>query len=95
MDSKLYERLIKDFVEKDTTQETLFAGLSSEVGEVLGERVKETRNSLEKSTEILDELGDVLWYITVIAASRGSSLGQLMINNYYKLEQRKITGKVK
>lgn len=95
MDSKLYERLINDFIEEGTTQETLFAGLSSEVGEVMSERVRETRNNLEQSKEIIDELSDVLWYITAIAKSRNSSLGQLMIHNYYKLEERKVNGKVK
>lgn len=93
METKTYEHLIKDFLEKNTTQETLFTGLASEFGEVMSERVKETRNQMEKSKEILDELSDVLWYVTSIANSRGYTLGQLMIDNYLKLEKRSTKGK--
>ncbi|QBQ72802.1 nucleotide pyrophosphohydrolase domain protein [Roseobacter phage CRP-7] len=93
METKTYEHLIQDFLEKNTTQETLFTGLASEFGEVMSERVKETRNQMEKSKEILDELSDVLWYITSIANSRGYTLGQLMIDNYLKLEKRSTEGK--
>ena len=93
METKTYEHLIKDFLEKNTTQETLFTGLASEFGEVMSERVKETRNQMEKSKEILDELSDVLWYVTSIANSRGYTLGQLMIDNYLKLEKRNTQGK--
>ena len=95
METKTYEHLIKDFLEKNTTQETLFTGLASEFGEVMSERVKETRNQMEKSKEILDELSDVLWYVTSIANSRGYTLGQLMIDNYLKLEKRSTQGKEK
>jgi NTP pyrophosphatase (non-canonical NTP hydrolase) len=93
METKTYEHLIKDFLEKNTTQETLFTGLASEFGEVMSERVKETRNQMEKSKEILDELSDVLWYVTSIANSRGYTLGELMIDNYFKLEKRSTEGK--
>ena len=95
METKTYEHLIQDFLEKNTTQETLFTGLASEFGEVMSERVKETRNQMEKSKEILDELSDVLWYVTSIANSRGYTLGQLMIDNYLKLEKRSTEGKEK
>jgi NTP pyrophosphatase (non-canonical NTP hydrolase) len=93
METKTYEHLIQDFLEKNTTQETLFTGLASEFGEVMSERVKETRNQMEKSKEILDELSDVLWYVTSIANSRGYTLGELMIDNYFKLEKRSTEGK--
>ena len=93
METKTYEHLIQDFLEKNTTQETLFTGLASEFGEVMSERVKETRNQMEKSKEILDELSDVLWYVTSIANSRGYTLGQLMIDNYLKLEKRNTEGR--
>jgi len=95
METKTYEHLIQDFLENNTTQETLFNGLASEFGEVMSERVKETRNQMEKSKEILDELSDVLWYVTSIANSRGYTLGQLMIDNYLKLEKRNTEGKEK
>ena len=41
----------------------------------------------------LDELSDVLWYITVMAVQEGSSLKSLMLRNINKLERRKLNGK--
>lgn len=93
MQSSMYERLIKEFFEKGTTQETLFTGLASEVGEVMSERVSETRRGTEKTTEILDELSDVLWYVTTIANTRGVTLEDLMAHNHDKLSKRKLYGK--
>jgi len=42
---------------------------------------------------VLDELSDVLWYVTVIANQQGSSLSEIMKINYEKLEARAINGK--
>lgn len=93
MQNNQYQNLVADFFEKGTTQETLFTGLSAEVGEVMSERVSETRRGTDCTEEILDELSDVLWYITTIAATRGSSLEKLMNHNINKLVDRKLHGK--
>jgi len=76
------------FFEEGTTEETLFLGLASEVGEVMQARVKETRKGLECTAEIVDELGDVLWYVSVIAESRGYSLSDIMQDVVDKLKAR-------
>jgi NTP pyrophosphatase (non-canonical NTP hydrolase) len=93
MQTEMYERLVKDFLEEGTTDEILFTGISSEAGEVMQERAKEVRKSEDRSRQILDELSDVLWYVTMIAKTRGSSLEKLMMNNFHKLEARAINGK--
>lgn len=86
MDTKLYERLISDFY-KDThpRHDNLILGLMDECTEVANANTEE---------QILDELGDVLWYVTIIAQKEGSSLEEIMKLNYNKLELRALNGKV-
>jgi len=93
MQTKIYTHIISQFFEKGTTQETLFTGFASEVGEVMSERVRETRNGEKKTTEIVDELSDVLWYLTMIAHTRGYTLEAVMKHGIAKLEDREINGK--
>ena len=88
MDAKQFQYEIARFYEEGTTEETLFLGLASEVGEVMQSRVKETRRGLECTAEIVDELGDVLWYISTIAQSRGYTLGDIMSDIIQKLQKR-------
>ena len=47
----------------------------------------------ESKNEKLDELSDLLWYVTVMARQEGTSLKQLMLKNIVKLEDRKLNGK--
>ena len=83
-----FEYETRGFFEEGTTEETLFLGLASEVGEVMQSRVKETRKGLECTAEIADELGDVLWYIATIAQTRGYSLADIMQDVVDKLKLR-------
>lgn len=92
--TEVYNQVALSFIEDGTTDEILFSGFASEAGEVMQERTKEVRKKEEKSDEILDELSDVLWYITVIANRRGKSLKDLMWHNYNKLELRNLGNKV-
>jgi phosphoribosyl-ATP pyrophosphohydrolase len=88
MQSELYERLALDFFTPGhRNHERLAEGLIEEAKEVLEAQNNETRSDL------LNELGDVLWYITVMANQEGSSLEELMKMNYYKLEERGVNGK--
>jgi len=88
MNTQKFQNEIAKFYEKGTTEETLFLGLASEVGEVMQSRVKETRKGLECTAEIADELGDVLWYVSTIAQSRGYSLADIMQDVVDKLKIR-------
>ena len=93
MKTGIYNSVAMQFVEKGTTDEILFTGLASEVGEVMSERMREVRKGEERTKEIIDELSDVLWFVTVIAQQRGYSLKDLMLHNVNKLEDRLHNGK--
>lgn len=72
-------------------------GLCGEAGEV-AEKVKKTYRdeeghfSEEKKTEIAKELGDVLWYISSMAADLGFTLEDIAKANIAKLESRRQRG---
>jgi NTP pyrophosphatase (non-canonical NTP hydrolase) len=85
MKTELYEHLALSFyTEGHRHHDQLFKGLMEEAKEVLD------ANSNKK---LADELGDVLWYVTVIAHQAGYSLEELMLKNYNKLERRQLNGK--
>jgi len=80
------------FEYEGTTDAVLMTGLASEAGEVLAEWLKEERldrPDRDRTEQMLDELSDVLWYITRIAERRGSSLEGLMGRNLMKLDARR------
>ena len=85
MNCQLYEKMALDFYKPGHRyHEYLFHGLREEVEEVI------EADSLE---DTLDELGDVLWYVTIIANKMGVSLDKVMMNNINKLERRELEGK--
>lgn len=63
-------------------------GLAGETGEVLELLKKHVRDGKLDRDALLLELGDVLHYLTRIAAEYGLSLPQVMDANVIKLEQR-------
>ena len=63
-------------------------GLAGETGEVLELLKKHVRDGEVDTHALLLELGDVLHYLTRIAAEYGFSLPQVMDANVVKLEQR-------
>ncbi len=65
----------------------LVLGLCSEAGEVAGALNKEMRRA--EVVPMVDEIGDVLWYLTRLADEHGLSLRDLAIINRKKLERRK------
>lgn len=74
-------------------------GLTSEAGEVAGKVKKILRDhagnfDAEKTAGIKDELGDVLWYIAVLAADLGLSLDDIASSNVEKLRSRMARGKI-
>jgi len=93
MQTKVYTHQIAQFYERGTTQETLFTGFASEVGEVMSERTTEVRKGEKRTVQIIDELSDTLWYLTMIARTRGYTLEEVMKHGVAKLEDRKVNGK--
>jgi len=85
MNCQLYEQMALDFYKpKHRYYEDLFQGLREEVQEVI---------EAESLDNIVEELGDVLWYITVIASGTGVNLSEVMMRNINKLERRTLSGK--
>jgi NTP pyrophosphatase (non-canonical NTP hydrolase) len=92
----IYETQAADFEKEGTSEEVLFMGIASEVGELVGEHLEEVRvdrDGKDCTEEVLDELSDVLWYVARIAARRGSNLESLMMRNLVKLGDRELNGK--
>jgi len=90
MQANLYETIaLQFFTPGHRHHDDLVTGLREEAAEV--------RDAISLGTrkQVLDELGDVLWYVTVMANYEGSSLAEIMKINYEKLESRNINGKVK
>lgn len=70
-------------------------GLTSEAGEVAGKLKKYIRDddtslplSNKRHDELVSELGDVLWYVAMIATELNVSLNEVASNNISKLKDR-------
>ncbi len=74
-------------------------GLASEAGEVAGKVKKVLRDhggvfGPEQTAAIRDELGDVLWYVAVLASDMGLSLDDIAAGNVEKLRSRLQRGTI-
>ena len=74
-------------------------GLGNEAGEVLGKIKKYLRGddgdgvlTEERKDGLKGELGDVLWYLSVLANDLGLSLDDIAQHNLDKLQSRKDRG---
>lgn len=74
-------------------------GLVNESGEVAGKFKKLGRAKVdlaelteEQLISIIDECGDVLWYLTRLVNALGSSMSEVCIRNIAKLASRKERG---
>jgi len=72
-------------------------GLAGEAGEV-ADKVKkiyrDDRTDAKFLSEIAKEIGDVMWYCSVLAEDLGFSLQQVAEMNIYKLQSRKSAGNI-
>ena len=83
---------------ESTNMSYAIMGLTGEAGEVANAYKKVIRDhggivTAEVRDDIIDELGDVLWYITAIAHQIGFTLEEVAIRNNFKLEERYKNGK--
>jgi|TARA_R110000822_G_scaffold117653_2_gene250068 NTP pyrophosphatase (non-canonical NTP hydrolase) len=73
---------------KRREKEYLMLGLMNEAGEVGGAFKKEIRDHIDNTELIIDEMGDVLWYLTRLCDVYDIKLSELMVNNMDKLFKR-------
>ena len=74
-------------------------GLASEAGEVAGKIKKVLRDQAGDFAKapleaIKDEIGDVLWYVAVLAGDLGLSLDDIAAANLAKLSSRQERGRL-
>ena len=88
------EATYKDFTRKTAKypkrreKEYLMIGLMNEAGEVGGAYKKEIRDRVDNTDLIIDELGDVLWYLQRLCDVYDIKISELMVNNMDKLFNR-------
>ena len=88
------EETYKDFTRKTAKypkrreKEYLMIGLMNEAGEVGGAFKKEIRDRINNEDLIIDEMGDVLWYLTRLCDVYNIKISELMVNNMDKLFER-------
>ena len=63
-------------------------GLMNEAGEVGGAFKKEIRDRVDNTDLIIDEMGDVLWYLQRLCDVYDIKISELMVNNMDKLFSR-------
>ena len=73
---------------KRREKEYLMIGLMNEAGEVGGAYKKEIRDRVDNTELIIDELGDVLWYLQRLCDVYDITISELMTNNMDKLFNR-------
>ena len=74
-------------------------GLASEAGEVCGKNKKVLRDqggdfAAAPVEALRDELGDVLWYVALLAADLRLSLDDIATHNLAKLRSRRARGRI-
>jgi len=74
-------------------------GLAGEAGEVANKIKKVIRDhsgvlNPQRAAAIAEELGDVLWYVAMLADELGADLGQVAALNLAKLESRALRGQI-
>ena len=70
---------------KRREKEYLMIGLMNEAGEVGGAFKKEIRDHVDNTDLIIDEMGDVLWYLTRLCDVYDIKISELMIIDIKKL----------
>ena len=88
-------QLTRDYygVDIESLRTNMSLGLAEEAGEVAGLMKRVLRNfpkDRERTTKekFIEELGDVLWYLTACCAVQGTSLDEIWEYNISKLKER-------
>jgi len=90
-----YQNLVKQFLlPESNNREYLVYGLGAEAGEVLDVLAKAVRDKQGQVPlePLKKELGDVLFFVAMLAEKYGMSLDDVAISNVNKLRSRKERG---
>lgn len=80
---------------KDRALDYLGLGLTSEAGEVSGKLKKRIRDGGIDVMSLIDEIGDVYWYLARLCDEIGFSTESVLKRNFDKLEDRKNRNVIK
>jgi len=83
---------------KESEENYLLTGLTSEVGELMGAYQKYYRGDFEEDElrdRIIKELGDVMWHISQLCNYEGLSISNILEVNQEKLKSRVASGTIK
>ncbi|MCL5412733.1 MAG: nucleoside triphosphate pyrophosphohydrolase family protein [Candidatus Marsarchaeota archaeon] len=72
----------------------LTMGLTGEAGEFANKVKKVIRDGTDFDKAMVDELGDVLWYLSQLAEELGTDLDSIAAANLEKLRKRYESGKI-
>ena len=75
-------------LQKDFSVMYLCLGMCAECGETGNWIKKQERDQVDHREEILDELGDTLWYLCLLSEKLSSSLDEIAARNIEKLRER-------
>ena len=92
------QKAMKTRLDECKNIECMVCGLCSEAGEVAGAHKKFIRGDYDKAnaiSELVKEMGDVLWYLAGLAEEIGYSLQEIAQINIDKLSSRKERGVIK
>lgn len=100
MDIDYYTRQIRKFAiypsaSTGTLQELMYLGLGlGEAGEIQGKIKKLYRDgdSIDSRKALQKEIGDCFWYLCRMSDALGIEPGQILMENYNKLEDRMDRG---
>lgn len=84
-----YQYMAKLFKKETANQTYLLLGLSGEVGELHSKAAKHIRDETPEDLDALKaELGDILWFVAMLADTWGFDLDDVAMSNYLKLKSR-------
>lgn len=101
MTKQQYEDIVKITKVYPDSAKFIYAslGLTSEAGEVAGKIKKLVRGDFQNVEEIrdalIDELGDVLWYVAALAIELDTSFTEIQNRNQEKLLSRLANNTIK
>lgn len=85
---ELASRTINQWLSIDEKQDHAMLGMASEVGEVLGIYQKSYQGHEIKRDDVIDELGDLMWFIAEFCTASNIKLSCVLERNIEKLLKR-------